>query len=147
MYHLPGKKDFTADDIQSSFWYEIPGWVQWLMKIRKILVKPLGLRGQFLTSPEAFSRGIRSGSGDGIMSVPMKNRQETVVKLSDKHLHSYMSVYIRRKEDSTTVILNSAVQFHNRLGQLYFIAIKPFHKLVVKSMLRRAIRRLVGSGL
>jgi len=138
--------NFTADDVQARFWQTIPGWVAFLMKIRKILVRPFGLRGQFLASPEKFAEGIYNGKGDGYMTVPMKNHQETVVKLSDKHLHSYMSVYIRAGKDNTDVILNSTVQYHNRLGKIYFFIIKPLHKLVVTSMLKRALKELTAKG-
>ena len=36
----------------------------------------------------------------------------------------------------------TVVKFNNRLGRLYFFFIRPFHKVIIRSMLKRVAKRL-----
>ena len=70
------------------------------------------------------------------MTVVAKTANETVVSLDDKHLKAYLSVYV----EDRNVSLSTLVQYYNKLGVAYFTLIRPFHKIVVKNMLRHTIR-------
>jgi len=137
---VPGEPKCSPDDLQVSFWTVMPGWVNALMKLRNILVKPFGLQGgESIAVPVV--QAIRNGESHGLMAVPFKNDRETVVKLSDKHLDAYMSVYIDPNNPTTSVSVITAVKYHNRLGRAYFFIIRPFHKIIVRSMLKNTINR------
>jgi len=64
-------------------------------------------------------------------------RDEAILGEDDKHLDFRISVQ-RRSGD---IVVTKVVHCHNLLGRLYLALITPFHRLVVKSMLRRAARR------
>ena len=57
--------------------------------------------------------------------------------MKDKHLDAYISVRI---DGSKSVYVNTLVKYNNRLGKVYFFVIRPFHGLVIRSSLKRAIK-------
>lgn len=132
---LPSPISLTADDIQIRFWTDMPAWVDFLMKLRNIMVRPFGLKGTE-NSVEEFRNAIRTGSNCGGMTMVKKSENETLIKLDDKHLAAYISVLV----ESERVSVITAVHFNNAMGRVYIAIIKPFHKILVKSTLKRAVK-------
>lgn len=133
----------TPDDLQVTFWTHKPGWVNTLFKIRNTLVKPFGLKTEEPDIP-TLEDGIRNSVAYDMFSVTDKTDNETIIRLSDKHLDAYMSVYFEPGEDKLTDIsFTTVVHFHNALGYMYFYPILPFHHIVVKYMVTFAINHLV----
>lgn len=130
----------TADDIQVAFWTVNPKWLENLFRIRNTLVKPFGLKGDENRNTEEIERCIREGSNYSLMSVPDKSENETVLYLSDKHLSAYLSVYIEHEENKQIISVITLVKFNNWLGYTYFFAICPFHHIVVRKMLKHAVK-------
>lgn len=127
------------DDLAVDFWTVAPRWVGALMRLRNILVRPFGLKGG-AQDAEAWERAIREGGAAGFMSVAAKSPSETIVRLSDSHLDAWLSVMF----DGDRIHAITAVKYNNRLGRVYFALIRPFHKLVVRSMLGGAVGRLAA---
>lgn len=153
------EKPFTADDVVVGFWTGQTGWVAALFRLRHFFVRFVGLQGDDGLDLAAFERCIREGGSYRFASVPAKNDHETVLLLSDKHLDAWLSVYVaegeREQGDDVcgqagttgevpckTIFAITVVRFHNRLGRVYFFLIRPFHNLVVQSMLRQSIERV-----
>ncbi len=124
----------SADDIQIQFWTQMPYWVDKLMRLRHWLVRPFGLKSEEGTT-EDFSKAIRSGGQCNTMTVIAKSENETVIELSEKHLNAYISIQIRDDK----VLLNTVVHLKNTLGRIYFTIIRPFHGILAKSTLKRAV--------
>ena len=141
---IPGEIAFSPDDLQVSFWTVMPAWVNALFKLRNLLVKPFGLKGSS-HSFELLAEAIRTGKSEGMITIPFKSDHETVIKLNDKHLDAHLSVYLKKAEEKTDVIVTTVVHYHNHLGKVYFFFIKPFHAIVVKSTLKSTLKRLVYS--
>lgn len=127
-----------ADEIMIRFWTTSPTWVNALFKLRNALVRPFGLEaGEKDRTSEALREMILSGNGkNGLMSVTDKSSNETVVLLSDKHLDAYMAVYTDETGSGNTVTVITLVRYRKLLGKIYFFFIRPFHKVIVKSMLK-----------
>lgn len=137
------EKQMTADDLQIAFWTDSPKWIQKLFKLRNNIVKLVGLKTDKSDS-EFVSNCIRNSKCDDTFIVSDKSENETVIKLSDKHLDAYMSIYIKDLEGKKKeIIVITVVDIHNWLGYVYFYSICPFHKLVVKSMLKHVLRNFV----
>jgi len=131
----------TPDDIIISFFTDMPGWVDALFRLRNFLVQFVGLK-RSNEDIEKLKDCIRTGGKYGFTSVPDKNNNETVLLLQDTHLNAYLSVHIENTDNKRkNVSLITVVHFNNRLGNMYFAIIKPFHKIVVKSMLKRALSK------
>jgi len=136
--------EITSDDIQVTFWTVMPNWLESLYKIRNLMVKPFGLKGGDSRNPAEFEKCIRSGGEYNFVSVPAKSENETVLRLADKHLIAYLSVYIESTDGVKNVYTTTLVNFNNKLGYIYFYTIYPFHHLVVKKMLKSTISRLIN---
>lgn len=60
---------------------------------------------------------------------------------NDRHLCFWVSIYCSKPEDGwQDAAVTTVVRFNNFLGKIYFIGIWVFHKLIVKSLFRKAIR-------
>lgn len=133
---LPGTEPIRPEKLMAAFWTTMPGWLTLLFKIRNLLVRPFGLKTESGKDREAMKEALKNGKGYGLMTVVAKTADEMVVSLDDKHLRAYLSVYA----EGRNVYLSTLVQYHNKLGVAYFTLIRPFHKIVVKSMFRHTMR-------
>ena len=139
-----GVKKLTADELQIEFWTVMPGWVNSLMKLRNVLVRPFGLQtGKTEKRTEEFRKVILNGGQVGLISVTAKSDNETVLLLSDSHLNAYMSVIVAQNGDLQTITVVTVVQYHNTLGRIYFFFVKPFHKIIVKATLKGTLNRIL----
>ncbi|MDH6307000.1 hypothetical protein M2459_003675 [Parabacteroides sp. PF5-5] len=138
---VAGNTSPSPDDIIISFFTDMPAWVKALFRLRNFMVQFVGLKGSNERTEE-LKDCIRTGGKSGFISVPDKNNHETVLLLEDKHLNAYLSVHIANTDNNKkNVSLITVVHFNNRLGNVYFAIIQPFHKIVVKSMLKRALSK------
>jgi hypothetical protein len=120
--------------------------VRALFRLRDFLVRFVGLQGSEGIELDKFREAILRGGSHHFMSVPSKNDHETVVQLSDKHLDAWLSIHVADGNGSRdgagsvkTVSAFTVVRFHHRLGRVYLFLIRPFHTIIVKTMLRGAI--------
>ena len=60
---------------------------------------------------------------------------------NDKHLDFRVCIQ-DNNEAQQNIKVTTLVQFHNTKGKLYFSVIKPFHKMIVKSMVKNAVDKL-----
>ena len=136
---VDSEKEMIPDDIIVGFWTNFPLWINALFKLRNFLVKFVGLKDSEDGSIKELEKCIRTGETFGFVSVPAKNRNETVLLLTDTHLDAYLSFHIENKEEYKTISLITLVHFKNKLGRVYFFIIRPFHCLIVKSLLKRLV--------
>ncbi|MDR1259708.1 MAG: DUF2867 domain-containing protein [Tannerellaceae bacterium] len=137
----------TPDNILIGFWTDFPGWVRALFRLRDCLAGPFGLKaaGSAESSVQKFGEVIRSGGRMYFMSVPAKTADETVLQLTDKHLTAELSVRNEKSDDGRLKIsITTLVHYHNAFGRIYFFFVRPFHKIIVKALIRRSIRRLMN---
>ena len=141
---ITGAKKLSADKVMIDFWTVMPGWVNALFKLRNVLVRPFGMEtGDNKDHSEELKKMIREGqASNGLMSVVAKSGNETVILLNDKHLDAYISVFVTESHHSQTATAITLVHYHNRLGRIYFFFIRPFHKIIVKDMLKSTIKRM-----
>lgn len=140
---ITGTKKLLPDDIMIHFWTFTPGWVNALFKLRNILVRPFGLEAGDNNHSEEIKETIRDGKGNnGVMSVAVKSANETVILLNDKHLDAYMSIFLAESNHSQTTTAITIVHYHNWLGRFYFFFVRPFHKIVVKSILKSTLEKM-----
>ncbi len=117
-YFIKKESNCSIDEITSKI-LALPDWIKILLKIRHYLVvKPFGLN-----------------SGKQEVPILYRNEKEIVIGENDKHLYYRVSVY--KKQDKSEIYLTTTVKFNNNWGKVYFAFIRPFNKLVVKSMLKK----------
>lgn len=115
----------TPDRIFEAMFCNFPKPVAWLMKMRNALVKPFGLQG-----------------GGGFRNLIVeRSDEEIIICKNDKHLCFWVSIYCSKPEYGwQEAAVTTVVRFNNFLGRIYFIGIWVFHKLLVKSLFRKAIK-------
>lgn len=135
-------KEITPNDIQIAFWTTQPVWVGWLLKLRAILVKPFKLKSDMDDYAENLRECLINGKPHKYISVASKSDDETITCNIDRHLTFYLSVIVRKEErNKTSIILTTLVNFHNLLGRCYFFVIYPFHRILVRVMLKYLVKR------
>ena len=104
-----------------------PRWLGWLMALRNRVVARLGLR--------VVADGARPGLP---FEVRGRSPDELLLGEDDSHLDFRVSVL---RHDGGMVVA-TAVRQHNRLGRAYFALVRPFHRVVVRSLLVRLRERV-----
>lgn len=104
-------------------------WIDALLMLRNIIVAPFGLK----------DGKHKDASLDviGIFPVVSEAPKRLVAGFDDKHLDFRVVVDVSDAERGHAITATTLVMTHNLLGRAYLAIIMPFHKIVVKSMLRR----------
>lgn len=128
------KRD-SVDSIATKIFASSPKWANWLLKSRDFMVKCFGLK----TTPKdlQIEPYYNIGSRLALFTVSDRNEHEIVMAENDKHLNFRTSVLVVEAAGVTSVYLTTIVQYNNFFGRFYFTVIKPFHRMIVKSYLRR----------
>jgi Protein of unknown function (DUF2867) len=107
-----------------------PRWIERLLALRNFLVAPFGLKKPVPT---------RNGATDtiGIFPVVSETPGRLVAGLNDKHLDFRVVVDIATSGHGQRVTATTLVLTHNLLGRVYLAIIVPFHRLVVRALLRQ----------
>jgi hypothetical protein len=58
----------------------------------------------------------------------------------DKHLNFRLSAMLSKAEDQAAASLVTVVHFNNVWGRLYFVPVRPFHCLIVRSLMKRLMK-------
>lgn len=120
--NVVSEKSVTSDEFFDMAFNKTPGWINGLMKLRNAIVKPLGLE-------------VDMRFEDTICE---KNKHEVVFGMPDKHLTFHASLWCGEKDvNGQTLTITTVVKYNNSLGRLYFFFIRPFHKIIICSMLKR----------
>ena len=129
-----------------AFFSSVPKWGEKLFVIRNKIVALLGLK----TSEKPNNRAeiLNNFKGEvgeqiGLFKVFHKSENEIVLGENDKHLNFRVSLLLSEKDEQTkNLFVSTTVVFHNWLGRLYFLPVKPFHKLIVPKMLETMIEEI-----
>ncbi|ABD85944.1 DUF2867 domain-containing protein [Rhodopseudomonas palustris] len=110
-----------------------PPWVTALMTLRDAVVKPFGLK----TADSARQATI---DRVGMFPVLSETPQRLIAGFDDSHLDFRVVVDVADTEPDAGVRVTATtlVLTHNLLGRTYLATITPFHRLVVRAMLRQA---------
>lgn len=121
------RRDLDARTLSADFFSKPPAWAGALMDARNAIMGRLGYK-----APK-----IRKG-----FPVLRESATEVVSGLNDRHLDFRALMKIEPVEAGSRITLTTAVATHNALGRVYLALIMPFHKLIVRSMMRQMAARL-----
>jgi len=139
---VPRSAPLTWEQIGEAIRKAMPWWAVALLGVRNALVGWTGVKTR------------REGKGEGYGIFQLFETHETaedrrVLSQADKHLDFRIVVSLAWTDGVQAVSTTTLVQFHNRAGRVYFFFVKPFHRLIVSSMMRRtgrAVRQRQGSN-
>jgi Protein of unknown function (DUF2867) len=100
--------------------------------LRNLIVAPFGLKTS--GAGEARTRGTI-----GLFPVLSETADRVVAGFDDNHLDFRVIVDVAACDVGQQVTATTLVRTHNWLGRTYLAIIMPFHRLVVRAMLRQVI--------
>jgi hypothetical protein len=122
--------DFDATAAAQAMMRDEPAWVRALVATRNAIVAPFGLK----VSGEPIGEGSRK---IGIFPIVSATPSRLVMGFDDAHLDFRVVIDVAEDDFGRTVTATTLVRYVNGFGRVYLTVIKPFHKLIVRSMLRR----------
>jgi len=139
-------KVFTPTEVANVFFLSIPKFAQIMLRVRNKAVSLLGLKASGDTDKikELNAFDYKKNDQLGNLNVFDINSDELVFGMDDKHLDFKASLLLEQTESDKQKIIriSTAVLYHNRLGHFYFFLIKPFHRIIMKLMLKNTIKEL-----
>ncbi|MEM0933962.1 MAG: DUF2867 domain-containing protein, partial [Bacteroidota bacterium] len=147
-YYFDGKDQVGSEDIGKAFFSSAPGWTAKLFALRNKMVSFFGLKiPEKTNNREELLKKFKCEPGErlGLFSIYHKTADEVVLGEDDKHLNFRVSLYkepIGEEEGKKGLTISTIVKFNNWFGKLYFLPVKPFHKLIVPRMLKGILEQL-----
>jgi hypothetical protein len=139
-----------VEEVVRAFFAAAPAWVGQLFALRNRLVKVFGLKvSEADSSPEQLPRfRVEPGERLGLFRVMAKTGGEVLLGENDKHLDFRISFYLSTEASSGhyRLVLSTTVLMHNWFGRLYFLPVKPVHKLIVSAMLKSVVEEVQKKG-
>ena len=127
-----GDTDIDAREACVRMVLHPPRWIDTLLRLRNILVVPFGLK----TSGEGAPA---PGGLIGLFPVVSETPERLVAGFNDYHLDFRLVVEVSSIAEGRQVTSTTLVRTHNLLGRAYLALIMPFHKLVVRGMMRQIV--------
>jgi hypothetical protein len=115
-------------------------FLQHLMKLRDAGVRIFGVKTSRQIREELVREDCDRINFFRVLSVSEK---ELIMGEDDKHLDFRVSVLLRPREGGTgdEIVATTVAHSHNLLGRGYLALVGPFHRIIVRSNLRRAAKR------
>jgi hypothetical protein len=105
-------------------------WIETLLALRNYLVTPFGLK-------TSAANEARASETIGIFPIISQSPDRLVAGFDDHHLDFRVVMDVASSGHGQRVTTTTLVRRHNRLGRTYLAIILPFHRLVVRAMLRQ----------
>lgn len=128
--------------VYSCFNVFTKGWVDLLFKLRHYLVIPLKLKTPPDTRHKMKSNAeIVKGGKVAFFDVKDVNANEVLMYADDSHLNAYFAISLIQNGNHKIINASTTVNLKNMVGKCYFAVVKPFHKLIMKNMLRKVVQQ------
>lgn len=139
------RKLISLNDCVKEIFFGYPKWIDLLLKLRDILVKPFNLKtGEAEDLHSSEQTEFKKGSTFTAFTVLECTDKEIILEMTDRHLDAWVSVLLLQVHNRYEVTLTTKVRYHNALGRIYFFIIRPFHMIIVCAMLRHSIHRILN---
>jgi hypothetical protein len=112
-----------------------PAWINRLMALRNLIVRPFGLKTRAADlSPQQKRMGM--------FPVYSQSASRVVLGLDDRHLDFRLVVEVKELgQGRQQISASTLVAPHNRLGRAYLAIVMPFHRVIVPAMLAQVAGR------
>jgi len=109
-------------------------WVGWLVSLRDTLVAGFGLKTSSKLRDDVAADRL------DFFRVYDRRPHEIILGEDDRHLDFRLSILVEESALCRRLVATTVVTFNHLAGRAYIAGIAPFHRLIVKSSLRRAER-------
>lgn len=146
--YLDAENQINCKDIAKAFFTSTPNWTVKLFELRNKIVSIFGLKisGNTKNKKELLDAfNCEPNEKLGLFRVYYRNENEVILGEDDKHLDFRVSLYKEENpndKERKKLTISTTVQFNNWFGKLYFLPVKPFHRLIVPIMLKGLIGQI-----
>lgn len=140
--------DIELAKVAACFFAYMPAPVRFLMKLRDVLVKIIGLKSAEANTSADFLKNAKLVQGEkfGLWKVAeLVKRGKTnyvIFYAKDKHLDFCVAIQMECNDNLTKIVVSTFVHFNRLLGKVYFAVIKPFHRMIVPSVMKNSFKML-----
>ncbi|UVA78031.1 DUF2867 domain-containing protein [Pandoraea commovens] len=112
-------------------------WIRALLCVRDAVMVTVNVK----SSHAVGLAGAARGPVISFFPLLSKSATELVLGADDRHLDFRVSVQLRTDSANGRELLTATVvHCHNRLGRIYLATIAPFHRVILRANLERAVR-------
>lgn len=111
-----------------------PKWVAFLFRIRNSIANIIGLKHEL---PKDFNENFKVGGYIKFFKIFDIKTDQVILGANDKHLN-FRAIITRTEDTNYNIKLTTLVEYNNNLGKIYMAIVKPFHRIVVKHMVKNA---------
>lgn len=130
--------------VANMFSYQ-PAWISFLYRVRAVFVRFLGMKQEGI--PQAYKMNpdtIDFTAGRHLTFFVIDAAREDAyvfASADDSHLRAMLGIVREPLADNQSrYYAITIVHYHNWAGPIYFNVIRPFHHIVVNSMMRSGLR-------
>ena len=138
----------NSTDLAKALFTSAPKWVGILFILRNSIVTVFGLKtGENTNDRKQQLDNFKFEPNErlGLFKVFSKSDNEVILGEDDKHLNFRISLLIEKlnpEHKKKEITISTTVEFNNWYGKLYFLPVRPFHKIIVPRMLKAIIKEL-----
>ena len=129
------RSDVQSWELIAAFFHSAPTWMKYLLIVRNKIVKYFGLKVGDVDENDV-SPPFEAGQKFGVFKLFSVNSTEAVIGEDDVHLNFRIS-FIIDKENENELVMSTIVKINNRFGKVYMFFVKPFHRVLVLTMIKR----------
>ena len=136
---LPAEASNDVEVLARAAFERQAWWIRVLTCVRDAVMVTVGVASSRAVGLAAAARGPVIG----YLPVLSKSATELVVGADDRHLNFRATIQLRADaENERELVTATVVHCHNRLGRFYLSTIAPFHRVIVRANLERAVRAM-----
>ena len=110
--------------------------------VRDAVMTTVGVKSSRAIGAAAAARGLQV---IGYLPLLSKSAGELVMGGDDRHLDFRAAILLRTgAAGGRALVVVTVVHCHNRLGRTYLAVIAPFHRMILRANLERAVRVMEG---
>ncbi len=128
-------RDISIENIYINVFAHSPKWTNVLLAIRNKIVGIFGL-DTYREPSEVVKKNLKVGLKTGIFKIYAILEKEIIAGEDDKHLNFRVSVL----KQSGELFISTLVHYNNWFGKMYMTLIIPFHKRVIRAILKSAVK-------
>ncbi|MEQ3498592.1 DUF2867 domain-containing protein [Tenacibaculum sp. SSH1-16] len=126
----------TIEEIVNLIFNKPPVWVDFLFKLRNKIAAFFNLKNNY---PDDYNERFDVGGYVSFFKIFSISSNEVVLGANDTHLN-FRAIVHNNHDPFYNINVITLVEYNNKKGEVYMKLIKPFHRLVVKRMVKNAYK-------
>jgi hypothetical protein len=127
----------NIEEITNLVFNTTPAWINSLFMLRNKIAGLFDLKTEL---PEDYNEKYKVGGYVKFFKIYAISENEVILGADDSHLN-FRAIVTNEKTDLYNIKVITLVEYNNLRGKIYMGIIKPFHRQIVKRMVKNAFRK------